>query len=64
MTEERQLFPSFCPADFEDARKAAQTALRLAKKAVADEPSSLVSLPAGLHGMSATLMQHIEEVKA
>lgn len=42
VTQKRQPFPSFCPADFELASKAANTALRLAHQIVASDPDSLV----------------------
>lgn len=41
VTQKRQPFPSFCPADFELASKAANTALRLAHQIVASDPDSL-----------------------
>ncbi|DBA72834.1 TPA: hypothetical protein ACH3X2_010219 [Trebouxia sp. C0005] len=43
VTEDRQPYPSFCPADFELAESAAKTALQLASKAAATDPTSLAS---------------------
>jgi len=49
VTEDRQPYPSFCPADFELAEIAAKTALQLAQKAAATDPTSLVGTTAACH---------------
>lgn len=56
MTEDRQPYPSFCPADFELAESAAKTALQLAQKAAATDPTSLVTTSATYHLVSLLLV--------